>query len=276
MNEEVELTDEQLEVEKQKIRDGVSTLNTDDVKLPSDGTEEKKYAGVYTSLDELKKGIQNLKADVPEYMLNGMNETALEQYYTDLRKEFSSKPKVDEPKVEEATEEPKVEEAKKTIGDELWKELDTEFATKGGLSDEYYDKLSKLGIPSNIVDGYLDGLKSKAMDFTNKVFELSGGQEQYNAIKAWAEENYSQAQLDMIASGTHDDILFKMKAVKADYDSKNGSTQTRIVGSQNNSNIAGYRTQDEYIMDVMSPEYRRSAKYKAKVDAKFKASSFYS
>lgn len=272
----VELTDEQLAEEKQKIRDGVNNpVSTDDVNLPSDNLDDKKYAEVYESIDELKKGIQNLGSTLPDYVLNGMNDEALEQYYIDLRKDFSSKPKEEpikeEPKAEEPTPE-KVEDTKKTIGEELWAELDAEFTKNGGLSDEYYNKLNDLGVPNTIVDGYLDGLRAKAVTFTNNIYELAGGEEQYNDIKAWAEDNYTQAELDMVAAGTQAEILFKMKAVKADYDSKNGS-QRRIVGSSVQTKD-GYADQNQYIMDVMSPEYRKNAKYKAKVDAKFQASSF--
>jgi len=273
---EVELTDEELKIEKQKIVDGEvdNPDEGDDVKLPSD--DAKKYANVYATIEDLKKGISSLKADVPEYMLNGMTDDALEQYYVDLRKDFSSKPKEEAPVDEKAKDIPKEEEAKKTVNDpQLWGELDAEFNTSGGISDEQYDKLNKLGIPNVIIDKYLDGLKSSQVAFTNEVYGLAGGEEQYNEIKAWAEENYTQKQLDVIAGGTNEEIVFKMKAVKADYNeamakNPNGA---RVYGSSASPG-GGYRNQEEYILDVMSPEYRKSAKYKAKVEAKFKSSSF--
>ena len=273
---EVELTDEELKIEKQKIVDGEvdNPDEGDDVKLPSD--DAKKYANVYATIEDLKKGISSLKADVPEYMLNGMTDDALEQYYVDLRKDFSSKPKEETPVDEKAKDIPKEEEAKKTVNDpQLWGELDAEFNTSGGISDEQYDKLNKLGIPNVVIDKYLDGLKSSQVAFTNEVYGLAGGEEQYNEIKAWAEENYTQKQLDVIAGGTNEEILFKMKAVKADYNeamakNPNGA---RVYGSSA-SPSGGYKNQEEYILDVMSPEYRKSAKYKAKVEAKFKSSSF--
>ena len=278
-NTDIELTPEEMEAEKAKIRDNVENPNKDnedDVPLPSEG--EKKYAGVYENLDELKKGITNLKADVPDYMLNGMSDEALEQYYTDLRKEFSGKapePKAEEPtpEPEDKSNEPKVDKPD-VISDDLWKELDQEFMANGGLSDEYYDKLSKLGIPSQVVDKYIDGLANDAKIFTSNVYDLAGGEENYNNIKAWAEENYPQAQLDMIAQGSHEDILFKMKAVKADYDSKVGVSNDRMVGNSNQSTNKGYVSQADYLRDVMSPEYKKNSKYRAKVDAKFASSSF--
>lgn len=268
---EVELTDEELAIEKQKIRDGKVDTNTDDIKLASEANEDKKYAGVYDSIDELKKGITNLGTTLPDYVIDGMSEDALEKYYIDLRKDFSSKPKEE---IEDKIEEPKVEKAKEVIGDDLWKELDKEFATKGGLSDDYYSKLNKLGIPNQVVDKYLDGLRSESKVFTENIYTLAGGEEEYKSIKAWAEENYTQEELDMVASGSQKEILFKMKAVKADYDSKNGSTSpSRLVG--NTASVAnGYKNQSEYIMDVMSPEYRKNAKYRAKTDQKFRDSNF--
>lgn len=273
---EVELTPEELEVEKQKIRDNVENPNSEEegeVTLPSE--DNKKFANVFEDVDALKKGIQNLKADVPEYMLNGMNEEALEQYYIDLRKEFSSKPTEDKPAEDEPTEEKPTEEKPEAVPEDLWTDLAKTFAEKGGLEDKDYDALAKLGIPNTVVDDYIDGIKVKAQVFTDKVYGLAGGEEQYNEIKAWAEENYSQEKLDMIASGSHEEILMKMQAVKVEYDAKVGSsTKDRVTGDSPRGNSNGYVSQADYLRDVMSPEYRRNSKYKAKVDAKFANSSF--
>jgi len=272
--EQIELTEEQLKDEKQKIVDGVNNPNKnvdDETKLPSDGA--KKFANIYETVEDLRKGITNLKADVPEYMLNGMSDEALEQYYVDLRKEFSSKPKVED--VPDNKPVIKDDEAKNIVGDDkLWAELDTEFTTNGGLSDEYYDKLNKMGIPSKVVDKYLDGLKSEASLFTNNVYSLAGGEENYNDIKAWAEDTYSQKELDIIASGTHEEILFKMKGVKAEYESKVKQGDSGRLYGNKGSNGSGYKDQQEYLLDVMSPEYRKNPKYKAKVEAKRVASFF--
>lgn len=240
--------------------------------LPSEeNKEDKLLAGNFKNVEELRKGIDNLGSDLPDYVLNGMNEEALEKYYTELRKDFSSKPKEEpEDKPEEDLPEEKPDSR---IGDDLWDELSLEYAENKGISEEMYKKLNDVGIPDNIIDGYLDGLKAKETEFINRAYEVAGGKEEYDSIKAWAEQKYTQEELDMIASGTEQEVLLKFKAIKAEYKEENGNS--RFYGSSNsNGSVNGYVSQDEWLIDRSSPQYNKDAKFKAKVDAKFRNSHF--
>ena len=276
-NNEVELTDEQLEAEKQKIRDEVDNKyvnDSEDVKLPSEENvedEPRVYAKVFKNVDELKKGIENIGTDLPEYILNGMSDDALEQHYVELRKARDSKPKDD-------SEEPKTDKPNENISDDLWSSLEKTFNETGSITDEQREQLEKSNIPKQGVDRYIEGLKAEQEVFTTKVYEIAGGEEEYNAIKQWAEDNYTQEELDIISSGNRQEVLIKLKGVKADYlnsvGTTNVETKSRLRGDGNVSKQEGYRSQDEWLIDRQSPEYRKDARFKAKVDAKFKASSF--
>ena len=276
-NNEVELTDEQLEAEKQKIRDEVDNKyvnDSEDVKLPSEENvedEPRVYAKVFKNVDELKKGIENIGTDLPEYILNGMSDDALEQHYVELRKARDSKHKDD-------SEEPKTDKPNENISDDLWSSLEKTFNETGSITDEQREQLEKSNIPKQVVDKYIEGLKAEQEVFTTKVYEIAGGEEEYNAIKQWAEDNYTQEELDIISSGTRQEVLIKLKGVKADYlnsvGTTNVETKSRLRGDGNVSKQEGYRSQDEWLIDIQSPEYRKDARFKAKVDAKFKASSF--
>lgn len=273
MEKEVELTPEELEVEKAKIREGVENPDPKDgdVILPSEEPqeEERVYANNFKSVEELKKGINNLGSELPDYVLAGMNDDALEQHYIELRKDFSGK------KEETPKEEPAGDKPSEAISDELWTSLDQTYSETGEITSEQYDQLNKAGIPKAVVDKYIGGLAAEQQMFTNQVFEIAGGEDEFNEIKAWAEENYTQAQLDIVASGSNDEILMKYKGVKADYLAQNGGTVTtdRVRGGKA-SGDTGYKSQEQYLMDVMSPEYKKDPRFKAKVKAKFAASGF--
>ena len=278
---------EEYEANKEEVRQSIENPDkdniTEDVKLDSEktieeevSTEEKLYANNFKSVEELKKGITNLNSTLPEYILNGMNDEALEQHYEELRKEFSSK-KVEDEKAD--NEDKKEEKPDDSISDELWTDLESSFNENGGITEEQYAELNKLGIPDNIIDGYIDGIKAKIQvgdieqqKFTDSVYALADGKENYEEIKAWAEDNYSQKEIDMIASGSYDEILMKFEAVKNRYDRENGKVD-RVKGNMHKG-IAGYNNQQEYITDRMSMEYKKNPSYKLKVDTKFKASSF--
>ena len=275
MNEE--MNEEQLEAAKQEIRDGINTPKDDGekVELPSDEIEEedKTYAKVFKSVGELKKGIDNLGSTLPDYVLDGMTDEALERHYSELRSDYDSEDKVNERKHAEKKDEAE-DKPSENISDKLWSELDVEFNTNGTITDEQYNQLNKAGIPDAVIDKYLDGLNAETEKFTQDVYAVAGGKEQYEEIKAWAEENFTQKELNAVASGSHTDMLLKMKGIKADYMSQTNNGQDRFRGSQGGSSNGGYRSQQDYIMDRMSPDYKKSAKFRAKVESKFKASSF--
>lgn len=263
MKEEVE--NPEVELEEEKVED-----NFDDVKLPSEA--KTKYANNFETVDELKKGIVNLKADVPEYMLNGMSEEALEQYYVDLRKEFSSKPKEEVETKEEVTS----DNPSDVISDDLWSELDKTFNETGSITDEQIKKLEELGIPKKVQENYIKGLEAEKNDFNNKLYDMAGGKEQFDTIKEWAENKYSQEELDRYTSGTYDEVIIKLEGLKARYLAENnGEINTdRIHGSAKVQSGNAYATQQEYAIDRMSREYKTNPRFKAKVDMKFKNSSF--
>lgn len=257
-NQEVELNSEVIED------------NFEDVKLPSEA--KTKYANAFESVDELKKGIVNLKSDVPDYMLNGMSDEALEQYYVDLRKEFSSRPK-EEPKVEE----PEVKEKpSENISDDLWSELDKTFSETGKITDEQIKKLEELGIPKSVQENYIKGLEYDRNQFQTKLYDMAGGEEQFNVIKEWAENKYSQEELDKYTSGSYEEVLIKLEGLKSRYLAENNGQVNvqRLHGSTRVNSDNAYATQQEYALDRMSKEYKTNPRFKAKVDMKFKNSSF--
>lgn len=270
------LTPEEVEAKKAEIRDAVE--NPDDGKeleLPSekneDTNEDRVYANKFKSVDELKKGIDNLGSELPSYLLEGLSEDALEQHYLELQKEFSSR-KVNEKEDETPNVENKPSE---NISDALWADLEKTYGETGDITDEQRAQLDKAGIPKQVVDKYMNGLEAERQMFTNEVYKIAGGQDEYETIKAWAEENYSQAELDAVASGTNAEILMKYKGVKADYLAANNgtvNTKDRLRGGSS-TGTKGYNNQEEYLLDRMSPEWK-TAKGRARIEAKFKASSF--
>lgn len=277
-----ELTPEELAAEKAKILEEVKNPKKNDdgeePKLPSEEggePEEKVYANTFKSVEELRKGIDNLESTLPQYVLDGMSDEALEQHYVELRKEFSSKG-------QEKKEDTKVEKPDANISDDLWSGLEAQYAETGSITDEQRAELNKSGIPDKMIDGYIDGLKAQAKadkieleQFTAKVYDIAGGEEEYNTIKAWAEETYSQEELDAIATGSYEEILFKMKGIKADYIAKNGGiTADRLRGGTGSKSGEQYKSQADYLVDRMDPRYKRDAKYKHKVDSKFANSAF--
>ena len=255
----------------------------EDIVLPSDEGddnegEDRVYANKYKSVEELKKGIENIGSTLPDYVINGMSDEALEKHYTELNKEFSKGNKEGrkhiEKKEDDTKKESKSEDKPKEVSDELWKELDSTFTDTGNITSEQYDKLNKIGIPDGMVDRYLDGLKSKQVTFTKEVYAMAGGEEQYKEIKSWAEDNLPQEELEAI-SGMKDysQIQLALRGVKAMYDASNGTQGNTIRGNGTTSSVSGYRSEAEYFADVRDPRYNSDGRFRDKVRAKFAKSN---
>lgn len=263
----------------------------EDDSLPSDEGEESNdepelYAGKYNSVDELRKGIVNIGSNLPEYVLNGMSPEALEQYYTELQKDFSSGNKdrkhIQQKDVQKETaDDIAAKDANKDakpikIDEGLWNELDATFKDTGSITAEQYDKLNEAGIPDAMIDRYLDGIKAEQNAFTEKVYNIAGGQEQYNEIKAWAENGGISPQELAAISNMQDygQILLAMEGVKVRYDRANGSESgTTMRGKPSSTKSGGYKSQGEYMSDVADPRYNTNPSYRAKVVAKLEKSN---
>jgi hypothetical protein len=260
------------------------TLPSDaDTKAEDDGSENHEdegdlLAGKYKDTTELKKGITNLKSTLPEYVLNGMSDEALVQHYEELSKEFSGGKKhiiKDDNPAEPKPDETKPKGAK-AIPDDVWVDLSQSFDDKGGLSEEQYAKLESYGIPNVIVDGYLDGLVAKQNELVQERYAVAGGEEEYNTIKAWAEDgNIDASYLASMATMPVAQLKGAMQGVKAQYDIANGSKPNRLLGNKsNNASTGSYSSQDAYIKDVNDRRYATDEAFRNKVDLKLSKSKF--
>jgi len=144
------LDDKAKEIINQMQGEEPQELN-EDIKLPSDEEdeinvpeeqEEVLFAGKYKSVDALKDGIKNIGSDLPDYIIDGMNDEALEKHYNELNKNFSSsdnKSRKFSEKKEEVIEEDNADK-KPVETKELWTELEDYFKNNSSISDDIYNK----------------------------------------------------------------------------------------------------------------------------------------
>lgn len=270
--------------EEQAIADKASGKTVDDegnpIELPSDkkpegeGAEgDKKFADKYDTVEDLKKGIESIGSDLPDYVLEGMSDEALEKHYQELQKSQGTEGRK-HAKKEEGSEEKKGEgekgdEKPEGVTPELWTELSVEFEKNGAITEEQYDQLNKAGIPDNVIDDYIDSIDAKQVKFTNDIYEIAGGEEQYNTIKSWAEDNIPSEQLEAIGQMDKNGMLLAMRGIKAEYDAANPSDGVRIIGDTKIATKGAYASQADYIIDVSDKRYGTDKRYTKAVDDKF-------
>lgn len=246
--------------------------------LPSEQNKDTLFANKYKTVEELKKGIANIGSTLPEYVIEGMSDKALEQHYLELQKNFT-KAKQEEKKHKYSIDEtPKIEEPSKIADDikntDVYAKAKAEFEEKGGLSNSTYEALEKMNIPSEVIDGYLDSIAIKQQEFTNRVYDIAGGKEQFDAMKQWAEDGgIPREQIDAISKMTdYNMILIALEGVKAKYSASN-KQPVRILGGDT-SNSSGYKSREEYFRDVADKRYGSNRAYTEAVEKKFSSSKF--
>lgn len=276
-NEEVIENNEenQLNEHEQKMIDRVEN-KTEETELPS---EENKLAGKYESTDDLKKGIENLGGDLPEYVLNGMNDDALVQYYKELESNIGNKDNENKDTNENNTNEEINEEKAKEIVDEKGLDFDAlteEFTNSGELSEETYNKLKESGIPKEMVDGYIKGQEAILNQKAQEIYNTIGGETEYNSMIAWASENLSENekvafndainQSDSVASFTIQNLHSRYKSTQ------NGKI---ITGNQPvKINNSGYETRTDMNRDLNNPAYKKDAQFRNRVEQKIQKTNW--
>lgn len=186
----------------------------------------------------------------------------------------------------EQTEGDATEEAAEDAGIDL-DALGAEFeANDGKLTDESYDKLEQLlGLDRGTVDSIASAMKERADRNAARWDDMMGGKENKEAIIAWARENWTTeqraaynaaldsknaAQIDLaiqgLASAAREAGVALTPVVTADSSVLN-------LGAPEAS--SPYQSQEEYREAIRSPKYKKDPAYRATVQAKLRASSFF-
>lgn len=232
-------------------------------------------------------GAEDGTPSVPEKFLNEdgtVNTEALLKSYQELEKRQSKgddeyDDDVSEHEYAPATEEERAaaEEATEAAGLDLNEVSQEWFENNGVLSDDTYDALDEAGYPREMVDIYIEGLTSRTSNTINAAYEVSGGEEGYEAMAEWASQNLSQEEInayDAVVNGSNKAaVVMAVRGLKAQYDaamSKDSSEEPEEVISAKGGRTRGdtYEDMAQYMADMDDPRYETSEAFRAKVAAK--------
>lgn len=250
---------------------------------------------------EEDKGLGVLSAEEKEILANQPENRvqALDDDGNPIKDDLGGAIVTDEKKPEEKPEEKKApaaddkmpnfvikrEEAPKTPGGVDLDALTQEFVENGGsLSEASYKKtteaFAKVGVGSDMVDTYLVGLQTKAVQSQAVAFEAAGGKEGYAAMAQWAGENLSDADLEAYNAATAQGpaaMRMAVESVNARFLAASGRTPTHdYSGGGNAASTKGgggleVQSRHELQAIVGTPEYKANtpagARYREQVHA---------
>ena len=189
--------------------------------------------------------------------------------YNELEKSYYSKNKKDEPAKQSETS------LSNAFQDpELNAKYQAEYLENGALSKE---SIKELGFPEALVNEYL-GLKlAESRRFEQEVKESIGGEEGFLALSQWAVTNLSEGEILAYNNAVNqggETAKLAVQGVYAKYKEGNSNPPSkRLSGSEILSKGDVYYSQQDLLNDMMSPEYKRSPEFQAKVQEKLSRSN---
>jgi hypothetical protein len=151
-------------------------------------------------------------------------------------------------------------------------DFSNEFAQAGALSADSYQKLEAAGIPKPMVDAYIAGQQALANQVRAQGLEAAGGEEQFNAMAAWASKGLTAGELqaynDAVTTGTADQAKLAISGLRARYEAANGREPALLGGGNANGGQAGYGSRAEMVKAMSDPRYQKDEAYRKSVENK--------
>ena len=226
-----------------------------------------------------------------EGLLAGKYESTeqLEQAYLSLQKKLGQEEETDYEESDEGYE--AEEESDEEVSDDapavsLINEASEEYyANDGTLSEETIEKFSSMS-SQDLVNAYLEiqannpqapqqaAVMSNAQ--VNQVQNQAGGEANYNAVTAWANENLPTNQIDaydsVVDSGNPAAIGIAFQGLQSQYNEANGYEGRMLQGTPAGSSGQVYRSQAELVAAMGDPRYDSDPAYRADVIQKLEQS----
>jgi hypothetical protein len=143
-----------------------------------------------------------------------------------------------------------------------------EYEDNGQLGDASYDKLEKMGISREMVDLYISGLQSAQDRESKAVYDIVGGQEQFEKMAAWVGTNLAEGEVntlnEMLVQGG-ESAKMAAQLIKTRYDQVNGREASLIQGNVASTSKSTFQSYHELMQAMNDPRYQSDPAYQKQV-----------
>ena len=216
--------------------------------------------------------------------------------YKELEGKLGSTDTSEEEEGEEVTEENESEtDYHQIYGDGLAEVLDevgidpeditNRFIENGNISDDDYTKLAEGGFSRQVIDTYLDGVRSQgnveeiARGEISNIKEIAGGDQGYEQMKSWANENLSQDEItafdNLTATASAPAIRLAVQGLYSQYSNAMGIEPDLVSGRPSSNGLAPYRSAAEVTAAMSDPRYGKDMTYTGTVQEKLRESDVF-
>lgn len=227
------------------------------------------------------------KAERPEWLPEKFKSVEdLAKAYGELEK------KISQPKTPEAKKEGESDELAEPVKEGEEKEAEkapesskvdltpfhNEWAEKGELTPESFDKLEKMGFPKELVQQYITGFQATQQQEAQSIYKETGGEESYKAMTQWAAQNMSQDEINaydaIVTGGDINAARIAAKGLYAQYVAANGQPP-KLIGGQpkGTSGVQAFRSTAEVVKAMSDPRYANDPAFRKDVERRLEMSS---
>ena len=152
-----------------------------------------------------------------------------------------------------------------------------ELAENGKLSEESFKQLEDFGITRDMVNAMVYGVQAQMKELHSH----AGGQELYNKMVAWAENNLSESEVavynEAFISGDMGRMKDAIDLLKLKYGRHNTIPPKNKVkpSGTGNTTVQGYSSKAEMKADMQDPRYQRDPKFRKTVEQKIAKTTWF-
>ena len=157
-------------------------------------------------------------------------------------------------------------------------DISNRFFNDGGITDDDYSKLQEGGFSKQLVDTYLEGLKSSgnvveiATQQIQGIKDSVGGDQSYEQMTAWARSNLSsddiQAFDQLTETGSAPAIKLAVQGLYLQYNNAMGIEPDLVTGKAASSGPNPYRSTAEVVAAMSDKRYGKDVTYTQSVQDK--------
>ena len=249
-------------------------MSTDRVEVKPDATENpsleeelKQQEAETQPTEEPKEEVQAEPAEEtrPDWLPEKFKTAEdLAKAYSELEKKQSAPEKNEEAPVEQPqtnTLEPYYEE----------------YSNNGSISEKSYAELAKLGLSKDLVDGYIEGQKAIADADVQAVHQTVGGEENYNNLLKWSEQNLSDAEQQAfnttMETGSIEQVKMAVQAIASRAGISAEAKPQMIDGDTDAVRPEIFESTAQVIEAMNDPRYQNDPAYRKKVEQKIARSN---
>jgi len=203
---------------------------------------------------------------------------ALEQAYIELQKKLGQNDEVQTSDKGDEEESSTEEEVEASVFDNAAKEWNE----NGQLTEETIKALSEMD-SSELVQAYIEAQNQRqpAADLTqdqiSQVYNIAGGEEQYQSLVKWAGENlpseYITAFDNLVETSNMYAIQLAVAGLQSTYADANGYEGRMLSGKSTTETPNTFRSQAEVVQAMADPRYDRDPAYRQDVFNKLERSN---